>query len=671
MRKGKVISVVIPALNEESSIAKVIGAVPSWVDEVVVVDNGSTDSTVATARAAGAKVVHESRRGYGSACLRGVANLRDPDVVVFLDGDFSDDPTEMDALVDPVAEGRADMVIGSRTRGEREAGALTPQAIFGNWLSCTLIRLLWRVRFTDLGPFRAIRRRSLEALDMVDPDFGWTVEMQIKASRAGMKIMEVPVAYRRRIGVSKISGTLKGVLGAGWKILSTIFVSWLSRPLASPASLLVRRRCIVFTRFPRPGETKTRLIPALGPEGAALVHKRLSEDTVRRARGLAEGRRAGLEIRYEGGDPLKLGAWLGGDLWFRPQARGDLGDRMDRAFADAFAEGAEKVVIIGTDCPDLSEAMIEEALEALEGADLVLGPARDGGYTLIALGRRRPDLFEGIPWGGSAVLEETLKAAERTGLQVRLLKELDDVDRPEDLHLLPWKIPVRARGIPKISVIIPTLNEEDALAGTLEVLRWEEIPEVVVVDGGSSDKTALLARAFGAKVLHAGPYRASQLNVGAEAASGDVLVFLHADTRLPSGFRDRVISIMMRSGAVAGAFQLRIDAPFIGCRLVELLVSLRTRLFSLPYGDQALFMKAEDFRAAGGFPSLPIMEDFLFARRLRRLGRIVETDEFVVTSGRRWERVGVLKTTWMNQIMILAFAAGVSPARLARWYRSY
>ncbi len=223
MRHGSKISVIIPVLNEERSIGQVLAAIPEWADDVIVADNGSADRTVEVAQAAGARVVHEPRRGYGSACLAGIAALDEPDVVVFLDGDFSDYPEEMDRLVDPIANDEADLVIGSRTRGTRERGALTPQARFGNWLSCALIRLFWRTTYTDLGPFRAVRYSSLLALRMADRDFGWTVEMQIKAAQQRIRILEVPVQYRRRIGKSKISGTGRGVVKAATKILFTVF----------------------------------------------------------------------------------------------------------------------------------------------------------------------------------------------------------------------------------------------------------------------------------------------------------------------------------------------------------------------------------------------------------------------------------------------------------------
>ncbi len=217
------IGVVIPALNEEEAIQDVILDIPDWVNEIIVADNGSTDHTGEKAREAGARIVHEPRRGYGAACQAGVAALQQIDIVVFLDGDYSDDPTEMDKLVRPIIEKNADFVIGSRKLGDTEKGALAPQARWGNALACFLIRIIWRHAYSDLGPFRAIRMEDLRALDMRDRDYGWTVEMQIKAIQKDLTIREVPVHYRNRIGRSKITGTVSGVLGAGCKILWTIF----------------------------------------------------------------------------------------------------------------------------------------------------------------------------------------------------------------------------------------------------------------------------------------------------------------------------------------------------------------------------------------------------------------------------------------------------------------
>lgn len=216
---------IIPAYNEEQSIGLVVAAIPRPpVDEIIVANNNSTDRTAEVAQAAGAHVVFESEAGYGAACLAGIneARRRGAEIVVFLDGDFSDYPEEISALVAPIFDGKFDMVIGSRILGQRERGSLTPQQRFGGWLACTLMKLFFDANYTDLGPFRAISMPALERLNMQDRNYGWTVEMQIKAIRAGLRVTEIPVRYRKRIGKSKISGTVKGVVLAGWKIMATI-----------------------------------------------------------------------------------------------------------------------------------------------------------------------------------------------------------------------------------------------------------------------------------------------------------------------------------------------------------------------------------------------------------------------------------------------------------------
>ena len=225
------IAIIIPAFNEENGIGEVIREIPrDLAIEIVVVNNASTDNTEKIAASEGATVLREPKPGYGRACLKGINYLKGltpaPDIVVFIDADHSDYPEEMGALVAPIVQHQADLVIGSRALGVRENGAMTPQQIFGNWLATRLLRLMYGVRFTDLGPFRAIRFDALMALEMSDKTYGWTVEMQLKAAKAGLRCTEVPVRYRKRIGFSKISGTVKGTILAGYKIIMTIFKYW-------------------------------------------------------------------------------------------------------------------------------------------------------------------------------------------------------------------------------------------------------------------------------------------------------------------------------------------------------------------------------------------------------------------------------------------------------------
>ena len=228
MNKRPIIDVIIPAYNEEQSIGKVVDEIPKdLVRDIIVCNNNSTDNTPQVARDQGAIVVDAKVKGYGSACLTGMdyvaKNQIAPDIVIFLDGDYSDYPEEMHDLIKPIIEDNMDLVIGSRALGNLESGSMTPQQIFGNWLATSLIRLFYKYEFTDLGPFRAIKYQSLLDIKMQDPNFGWTVEMQVKAAKLKMDCTEIPVRYRVRIGKSKVSGTIKGTILAGHKILWTIF----------------------------------------------------------------------------------------------------------------------------------------------------------------------------------------------------------------------------------------------------------------------------------------------------------------------------------------------------------------------------------------------------------------------------------------------------------------
>ena len=221
------IKVIIPAYNEQDSIANVIKDIPEIVEEVIVVNNNSTDNTVANAKNAGATVLTENNKGYGYACLKGmdyIANLeKKPDIIVFLDGDYSDYPEELTKLIAPIVNDNVDFVIGSRVKRLREGGSMTPQQVFGNWLATFLMKLFFSAKFTDLGPFRAIKYNELVALNMKDKTYGWTVEMQLKALKQKLTYVEIPVRYKQRIGVSKVSGTVKGTIFAGFKILGWIF----------------------------------------------------------------------------------------------------------------------------------------------------------------------------------------------------------------------------------------------------------------------------------------------------------------------------------------------------------------------------------------------------------------------------------------------------------------
>ena len=222
-----IIKVIIPAYNEQDSIGNVINDIPNSVDEVIVISNNSTDNTEINAKNAGATVLQENRKGYGYACLKGMDYIskldKKPEIIVFLDGDYSDYPEQLTEIIHPIINDNVDFVIGSRVKRLRENGSMTPQQVFGNWLATFLMKLFFGAKFTDLGPFRGIKYDKLLALNMEDKTYGWTVEMQLKVLKQKMNYIEIPVKYRNRIGVSKVSGTVKGTIFAGVKILGWIF----------------------------------------------------------------------------------------------------------------------------------------------------------------------------------------------------------------------------------------------------------------------------------------------------------------------------------------------------------------------------------------------------------------------------------------------------------------
>jgi len=424
-------------------------------------------------------------------------------------------------------------------------------------------------------------------------------------------------------------------------------------------------RIIIFGRYPRPGRVKTRLIPALGPAGAAELQRELTEKTLEKVMKLASNRNIDVEFRYEGDRKGRMRRWLGTDVDFSEQGPGDLGRRMHNAFMDAFRQGCRRVVLLGTDIPDLKTDHLSEAFEALREKNLVLGPSSDGGYWLMGL-RKSFDLFEGVEWGTGKVLEQSLALAKGKGLDSYQLETLRDLDTVEDLK--QWK-PELAVPKPYISVIIPTLNEANQIEETIKKAHDEDA-EIIVVDGGSTDETVSKATGAGVQVISGLPGRAEQQNRGATLARGKVLLFLHADTWLPKGYVNYVFEALLDPRTAVGAFRFKTDADLSMMRVVDLMTNLRAITLHIPYGDQALFIRKTLFESVGGFPKVPISEDLLLVKRLAKKGKVRLVSAPVVTSARRWQTLGVIRTSLINVIIAAAISLGFSPNRFVHLYRT-
>jgi rSAM/selenodomain-associated transferase 2/rSAM/selenodomain-associated transferase 1 len=421
-------------------------------------------------------------------------------------------------------------------------------------------------------------------------------------------------------------------------------------------------KLIIFTRFPEPGKVKTRLIPALGADGAASLHKAMTAYVMTWTASLAGKKSESLEVRYDGGTHEQMIGWLGSEIAIVSQGSGDLGDRMARAFQENLRSRGGRAVLIGTDCPQLTLFHVQEAFDALKNYDMVIGPSADGGYYLIGLRKAIPELFQSIRWGTGEVLQETLTRAREKNLSVHSLNVLNDVDLPSDLEF--WERTDKQY----LSIVIPTLNEEDFILDTLGQLSTDWGGDVIVVDGGSQDKTVDIARDWGATVLTSKPSRGIQMNIGAGKASGDILLFLHADTRLPRDFPQLIRREMANPDVSGGSFALRFRPSNWLLEIDSKGIAFRTRFFRKPYGDQAIFVRASLFHLMGGYAEIPLMEDVEFVRRLKKRGRMAYIRVPVVTSSRRYRQHGGFRVIFRNKLVKLGFALGVSPERLARFY---
>ena len=464
----------------------------------------------------------------------------------------------------------------------------------------------------------------------------------------------------------------------------------------------------LLTRYPRLGEVKTRLVPPLTAEEALALHDRLSRHALRTMLAVQATGDARCQVRTDAAFTHAANEWLGGGFASRYQGEGDLGDRIRVAFGDGFSAGMKKVVVIGSDCPRITSDLLRDVLRRLDGVDVVLGPATDGGYYLVGLRRETakksvPRLFSNIPWSTAEVLERTIEIAEKHGLSYVLLEPLPDVDRPEDVADAELALADEGAGgvalagegaggaagwaacgapdgagvgLPsdaespqrvRVSAVIPALDDAGVVGAAVASAIACGVDEVIVVDGGSRDATRDIASAAGARVLEARPGRASQMNVGAAEATGGVLLFAHADTRLPQDAAALAREALAQAGVVAGAFSFAVPDDTRHAWLINMSGRTRHRLGGIPYGDMGLFLSARTFRDLGGYPEIPTMEDLELGRRLRRLGTVVVLPQRAVTSARAWEEFGLVWPALVNLVCIGAYRLGIDPETIATW----
>jgi rSAM/selenodomain-associated transferase 2/rSAM/selenodomain-associated transferase 1 len=431
-------------------------------------------------------------------------------------------------------------------------------------------------------------------------------------------------------------------------------------------------KIVVFTRLPVPGKAKTRMIPLLGEEGAALLHKEMSEFVIDHVKRFCAEQGVSMEIRYADGSAQEVESWLGKDLSCETQGEGDLGKKMKRAIQESLDEGFEGVVAVGTDCPEVDGKILGKAFASFKDSPIVIGSAHDGGYYLIGMKKMFPFIFEDIDWGTDRVFHQTIQKLRQSGLEPAILETLHDIDRPEDYGF--WMKVKEAqdegKNVPDLSIVIPVLNEAKYIERTLRWASEAEGVEILVVDGGSSDGTPEIVKRCNVTLLESGKAeRSHQMNYGAHKARGEILLFLHGDSLLPVNFEQHIKKALSSPKIAAGAFQFGLDESFKGSSLNAYFANLRSKYLQLPYGDQGLFMKRTLFERLGGFKEMPIMEDVDMVGRLRELGRIVIVPQKIKTSARRWKQLGYVKTFITNQLFMLAFTAGISPERIVKWYR--
>jgi hypothetical protein len=417
-------------------------------------------------------------------------------------------------------------------------------------------------------------------------------------------------------------------------------------------------RLAIFARYPEPGRVKTRLAAGIGEEPACRIYQATAERIVRRASRWAGETGRSLCVYTTRAAGPRWHRWLGTNHQIRSQRGSDLGERMHTALTEGLRDGFEAAMCVGTDVPGLTTDHLEKAQKALDKAEVVVGPSRDGGYYLIGLKQPAPELFSGISWSTAHVLDATRAAADRAGLRVAELPGLNDVDTSEDL----WG------GAGPVSIVVPALNECDLIARAVRRAVLLGPAEVIVADGGSTDGTPERAREAGARVVKAPPGRGPQMNAGARAAVGKTLWFLHADCRAVPLAVWEMGQAMRKPEVAGGAFELALDRSTPWLKIVEVTANWRSRLWGKPYGDQGIFVRRKVFDQIGGFPKWPIMEDIELAHRIRRTGKLPILPHPVTASSRRWLKGGVMRTYLTMKLTQWGYYLGARPDSLARFY---
>ncbi|XP_064632014.1 uncharacterized protein LOC135490645 isoform X2 [Lineus longissimus] len=496
------------------------------------------------------------------------------------------------------------------------------------------------------------------------------------------------------------------------------FLKFICSPFTQKKSIMfsrkqrIREAVYIFTRYPEPGKCKTRLVPMLGEKGAARVQMLMTEHILGQVLELKNAKPdLHVVVYFSGTNEKTMHYWIdrkyaNHKLLLKPQRGDDLGEKLMNACLDSFHSGVERLIIVGCDIPGINHGILEDAFSMLkwDDCDLVIGPAEDGGYYLLGTNRRIgvntiESLFKGIEWGTSKVFEQQVEAAEFLGMKAAKLDQtLRDVDTPEDIGVFEQELGVRTKEVtsPMWSIIIPCLNEVDEIENCLQsaILSCSEPSkvELIICDGGSDDgsvekvKEVLTDRGVLWKLIHSPAGRGRQMVAGASESSGDNLLFLHVDSRLPQNFDQHAEDCLWIPGIVAGAFRFQLDFepgkvdPETGktsklskfqARLLEWGANIRSKYGELPYGDQAIFLRKKIYLQVGGMPGYPLFEDFALIEKLKSLGHIgIVEGEPCLTSARRWEKHGYYKVTGMNSMMVAAYMCGVSPDRLASWYQA-